>query len=333
MRLTKERVENWCSKFISTIRQFDRRGPVDVLRGAAANNVSISTQLLASVFVGYSKDTISMLLLEAKRNNRVGDEAFMWCCDRLLQCAPLDSVIKANAGQIPVLKKYLDDQFHGGLAQLLRAHMQRAPRENFFLQISTFAHSLSKANIRELSNELFERPNAVQLASLQNFESDQTFRQFLRDFLRKSAEADAGELLLVQCDRAQFNLELLACAQYAIEDEWENAALAGGASLRNSPIRIVLLVYLNRTWLMQLQNGLEIADQSKLFIGFPCGLWESVHLDELFDNEVAAAIPHLLALKHRPFSDLFQSRLTTRYIQSMDTVSSFCTVRDMFISC
>ena len=327
MRLTKQRVEDWCSKFITTIRQFDRRGPIGVLQGAAANNVPVTTQLLASVFVGYSKDTIPMLLLEAKRNKR--EDAFMWCCDRLLQCAPLDSVIKANVGQIPVLTKYLDEQFHGGLAQLLRAHMQRAPRENLFFQISTFAHSLSKANIRDLSKELFERPNGVQLVSLQNFDSDQTFRQFLRDFLLKSTEADSGELLLVQCEKAQFNLELLACAQYAIEDEWENAERAGGATLHNSRIYIVLLVYLNRTWLMQLQNGLEIADQSKLFIGFPCGLWESVHLDELFDNEVAAAIPHLLALKHRPFSDLFQSRLT----QSIDTVSTSTESTVLFINC
>ena len=267
-----------------------------------------------------------MLLLEAERNKRVIDDAFNWCCDRLLQCVPLDSVIKANAGQLPVLNKYMDDQFHGGLAQLLRAHMQRAPRENLFLQISTFANSLSKANIRKLSKELFERPNGVQLVSLQNFESEQTFRQYLREFLRKSAKADAGEVLLVQCDRVQFNLELLACAQYSIEDEWENAGdekkrqkLAGDASQRNTPIRIVLLVYLNPTWLMQLQNWSRNRRTVEAF--HRVSVW---HLGigasrRALRNEVAAAIPHLLALKHRPFSDLFQSRLTTLNSKQIDT--------------
>ncbi|XP_015244846.1 PREDICTED: E3 ubiquitin-protein ligase RNF213 [Cyprinodon variegatus] len=189
----------------------------------------------------------------------------------LLNCATPDAVVRlkdselSNQDKEKLQRLYFQQQNHHSLREFLEACLKAHQDSSKFLEITTFSSLLTKLDVRVVANALGLHTDRILLLSLHQFDTEVSFCNKIRTFLR-----NAGSLLhilLIQMDleESQCSDELIASAKYCIMNYM--------ASRDTQVCWVVFIVKVSR-----------ITSQSQ-YIGFQGGFWHSVHIDDLRDSE------------------------------------------------
>ncbi|XP_074672203.1 E3 ubiquitin-protein ligase rnf213-alpha-like isoform X1 [Strix aluco] len=259
----KQDLETWARQFVS-------------IDSSKFSNIS-STKLSPTeqdVFIGFSSDTSAAIALETTQSRSWGDlepceEPVLSLAKRkLVQCATPDSILRLkyslldDAEQIQDL--YFHKQKHNSLVSVLGETVNQQPRKErttgLCLQVSTHARLLNERDLEEIRKTL-NLQNKIHCLWLNQFDTEYTFRQELRNFFTQSSEE---KLLLIQFhfDEPQSSKRLLPCAKYCITDERRKSTGTG-------PSHVVLVTQVPRVL-----GGCS-------YLAFESGEWTSIHLDDL----------------------------------------------------
>ncbi|XP_062573630.1 E3 ubiquitin-protein ligase rnf213-alpha-like, partial [Saccostrea cucullata] len=144
---------------------------------------------------------------------------------------------------------------------------------------------ITTVDVVELSQYLHIAHTQITLLNLQSFDTEQQFcRQIKQSFER---DLSAESLLIVQCDSGNENASLVACAQYSVLDQLQQLE-----DEKTGKTHIVFIIHLPR-----------VAGGG--FTGFQCGLWHSVHIDDLRPDD--DKMPSFLELRNKSVGTLLES--------------------------
>ncbi|CAG2252471.1 RNF213 [Mytilus edulis] len=155
---------------------------------------------------------------------------------------------------------YFSEQHHESLADYLRYKVANQQQKNIHAQITTNSKLLSIADLNILCRFLPILRKNIVLLNLQSFDTEQQFSRQIKSFLDQATSDDM--LLIIQCDSGDQNGDLIACARNTLQDELQQI------HHRVAHIHVVLLIQL---------PGIA----GGCFTGFQCGLWHSVHIDDI----------------------------------------------------
>ncbi|XP_026713188.1 E3 ubiquitin-protein ligase rnf213-alpha-like [Athene cunicularia] len=259
----KQDLQTWAKRFVS----------IDNNKFSNVSSTKLSPRE-QDVFVGFSNDTSAAVALETTQNRSWGDlepceETVLSIAKRkLVQCATPDSILRLkyspldDAEQIQDL--YFHKQKHNSLVSVLGETVNRQPRKErttgLCLQVSTHARLLNERDLEEIRKTL-NLQNKIHCLLLNQFDTEYTFRQELRNFFAQSSEE---KLLLIQFhfDEPQSSKRLLTCAKYCVTDERRKSTGTG-------PSHVVLATQVPRVL-----GGCS-------YLAFDSGEWMSIHLDDL----------------------------------------------------
>ncbi|XP_052062680.1 E3 ubiquitin-protein ligase rnf213-alpha-like isoform X2 [Mytilus californianus] len=221
---------------------------------------------IGDAFMGYHDDTcaaiIQYIYLERKCNDQaipeMENEILKDAEGILLWCATPAAVLELEHDHIS--NTYFSEQHHGSLEDYLRYKVTNQQQKNIHAQITTNSKLLSIADIDILCRFLPILRKNIVLLNLQSFDTEQQFSRQIKSFLDQTTSDDM--LLIIQCDSGDQNGDLIACARNALQDELQQI------HHRVSNIHVVLLIQL---------PGIA----GGCFTGFQCGLWHSVHIDDI----------------------------------------------------
>ncbi|KAF7705531.1 hypothetical protein HF521_020817 [Silurus meridionalis] len=259
------------------------------------------------------------------------DEVYECAKNFLLNCATPDSVLRLKYSglgnnEVERLQKlYFQQQDHHSLKSFMDNYLRKTDKEKKrFVELTTFSSLLTKADVRNLAQDLGLSMESFLLLSLHQFDTEASFCSKIRDFL-KAAHLSL-HVLLIQMDMEESlcKNELIASAKYCTMNE----LLALRSDDHNC--YIVFITKLSR-----------IASDNK-YSGFQGGAWLSTHIDDLRDtNEMSldlsvfcgTPISKLLSKPAHPVSmDVDQEKATVKsqlqdksaYLHSLSLVRS-CT--------
>ncbi|KAK3096790.1 hypothetical protein FSP39_003301 [Pinctada imbricata] len=225
---------------------------------------------VGDVFMGYHADTCASIILHVSSKFIHGkyeqheEEIFDSAKRMLLWCATPDSLLRLQSTKLSSSNKelneiYYKEQKHDSLLAYLKLKLRSENSSSLFAQVTTHSKLLSTSDKGELS--YFLSVSDITLLTLQSFDTEQQFCRQIRNHLEHHREGES--ILIVQCDCGDQNSGLVACARYCIQDEINQQ----GEQLLGR-IHVVFVIQLPR-----IAGG--------CFNGFQCGLWHSVHIDEL----------------------------------------------------
>ncbi|CAG2186352.1 RNF213 [Mytilus edulis] len=177
----------------------------------------------------------------------------------LLWCATPAAVLQG--GDEFDKNTYFHQQEHESLADYISFKMRSDQHQTVFAQITTNSRILSTLELDDLAEEVPVSRKNIHLLTLQSFHTEQQFsRQIKSCFSKKIPDS----ILIVQSESGDQNEELIACARYSAQRELQEILQKGV----KSKIYVIFLVQL---------TGLA----GNYFSGYQCGLWQSVHIDDL----------------------------------------------------
>ncbi|KAL3881517.1 hypothetical protein ACJMK2_027949 [Sinanodonta woodiana] len=237
------------------------------------NEKNKAARSVGEVFMGYHSDTCSSIILVVWQKHEEDSPTISIpkiledAKKLLLWCATPDSVVRlercnlAQQEKIMLTKVYMREQCHENLAQYLHFKLLTEQTPELFAQITTHSKLLSTADKSDIHQAVGIPPERIALETLQSYDTEQQFSRKIRYFLESNH--DEQLLLVVQCDSGDTNASLVACARYCILDEYQHMK-----DRRTAPCHVVFIIQLPR-----IAGG--------CFTGFQCGLWHSVHIDDL----------------------------------------------------
>ncbi|XP_036427896.1 E3 ubiquitin-protein ligase rnf213-beta isoform X2 [Colossoma macropomum] len=192
----------------------------------------------------------------------------------LLKCATPDSVLRLKYSKLGNQEAekhqllYFHQQHHHSLKDFMNSHLKKNDKEKSrFIEVTTFAGLLTKADVRNLTQALGLSMEQLLLLSLHQFDTEASFCRKIRNFLQRPSLSI--HILLVQTDMEESlcKNELIASAKYCTMNEL--------LSFRSEDYNcyVVFITKLSR-----------IASGNK-YIGFQGGAWLSVHIDDLRDTD------------------------------------------------
>ncbi|XP_071137105.1 E3 ubiquitin-protein ligase rnf213-alpha-like [Mytilus edulis] len=252
---------------------------------------------IGEVFMGYHADTcaaIIMQLFEDKKcpyddfEQSICQEILLDAKTTLLWCAAPDAVMRLKSTKLrdkkdEMMQIYFQHQHHDSLLQYLCHQVIDEKKANLFAQVTTHSKLLSTPDLEDLCQVLPIQRQNMTLLTLQSFDTEQQFCRQIRFSLEKSMTVDS--LLIVQCDCGDQNADLIACARYSIQGELQQIM-----EKHSGNIHVVLIVQLPR-----------VAGSN--FTGFQCGLWHSLHIDDL--RPPPDKMPSFVEMYHKPVSAFF----------------------------
>ncbi|XP_062408415.1 E3 ubiquitin-protein ligase rnf213-alpha-like isoform X2 [Sardina pilchardus] len=262
-------LENWLKTLVTT----------DMYQ---SEEVSDNSRKKHDCIIGYTEDTCASVLLhccpdivsrhyelhDSDRTDELDDSGRKYILDlakeKLLQCATPDAVLKASKYPWPVqdtlLKVYFVKQPHGNMMKTLMEY--REHREGLNLEVSTFSRLLNKRDLEQINNQLNIGENDSCLYLLNEFYTEQSFTQTLRDFL--VADTGTRKLVLLQSyfECAKQSQRILFCVRHNITHL--------RSVMKETPAFDVVLI----TRLPRISGGCG-------YIASFGDDWKSLHLDEL----------------------------------------------------
>ncbi|KAL3881536.1 hypothetical protein ACJMK2_027968, partial [Sinanodonta woodiana] len=262
-----ERLEKWAHNFSTESTSLNHQ--------SVNNGRSPTQRSVGDVFIGWHTDTYSAIILfvwedlqtnERKPSNeKVLDESkklLLWTATpeavvRLKKCCLPHHEVEAH------MKTYWEEQTHDSLAQYLRHRrgLARMKNKDCFAQVTTHSRLLSQSYKEEISRATEIPECRLLIETLQSFDTEQQFSRKIRSFIDEHLEEEL--LILIQCDSGNTNASLVACARYCILDVHQQMK-----DRRTAPCHVIFIIQLPR-----IVGG--------CFTGFQCGLWHSVHIDDL----------------------------------------------------
>ncbi|KAF6041607.1 hypothetical protein EB796_000120 [Bugula neritina] len=237
-----------------------------------------------NTFIGYSTETTAIAVRQATAD--VGQATPEWHKEVLerskfymLQCATGEAVLrldrtclKTEAGQIQDV--YMTQQSHESLIQYLSQEVNLTSSTNLYIQVTSFAELLGQQDVALLARGLNVHADiTVWSHFLKDFAKEDQFT----DYIRLVYEAPYKcKLLLIQCELANENTELLDSVRFIIQRESEAAQ-----EREHTPTHTILLLNIPR---------------GHTFTGSQGGRWRTVHIDDPKSPEVS--LPSLQECLH-----------------------------------
>ncbi|VDI37174.1 Hypothetical predicted protein, partial [Mytilus galloprovincialis] len=225
------------------------------------------TKKIGDVFMGYHDDTCAAIILHvcqelectelttAQMEKQIMTDAETM----LLWCATPSGVVDLEDEQF--LYTYFLDQHHESLEDYMHYKIVEQELHSIRSQITTNSKLLSVADIEILCKVIPIQRKNVELLNLQSFDTEQQFSRQIKAFFDKE-DTTKDLLLIIQCDSGDQNNDLIACARNTLQDELQQ--------IHDQTLNVHVV------FLIQLPG---IAGSS--FTGFQCGLWHSVHIDDI----------------------------------------------------
>ncbi|XP_062574164.1 E3 ubiquitin-protein ligase rnf213-alpha-like [Saccostrea cucullata] len=293
LRLSK-RLENWIYEFVEQATQPNSQQKMQV----------------GEVFIGYHQDSCASIILhlcqkmsDDKELGENDEEIFRCGQEVFLLVATPDAVLRQAIGTdtgTEMKDIYFHKQKHNSLVEYLKHYLQQKENLTKFKQITTHSKLLSIGDLNDLlaglrySTDCKNSSDADQPASSQDlsdaniamlslkaFDTEQQFCSEIKFSLEKNF------MVIIQCDFGSDDESLIACARHCVQDVIEQ--MKNDISSRRY---VILIIHLPR--------------KTKYpFSGFQCGIWESVHIDEL--RPWGEDIPHITDMVKMSISDLLEN--------------------------
>ncbi|TNN72678.1 E3 ubiquitin-protein ligase rnf213-alpha [Liparis tanakae] len=260
------------------------------------------------VFIGYHSDTCASVVLQviekqkdsmemSDPERRLLDEAKLV----LLRCATPDSVVRLDCTGLPKVESehlariYFEEQKNSCLADFILANtMEEVHCYSSFTEVTTFSRLLTASDLEPLEQVL----HSVELLSLQQFDTEQSYLKKIRNFLTaKNGRSNTGpcnKILLIQCDfnEASHSANLIASAKYSSINEINKMT-------QDSTGSRVFVYFITR--LPRVEGGTS-------YVGFHGGPWKSVHIDDLRRSK--DIVSDIKALQSMTISQLFETKMS-----------------------
>ncbi|XP_054615147.1 E3 ubiquitin-protein ligase rnf213-alpha isoform X2 [Dunckerocampus dactyliophorus] len=289
-----EELEKWVRRFV-TVRShyFD---------------VNQSYEYLPSdVFIGYHSDTCASVthqVLETQEDSleishdKVLNEAKLV----LLRCATPDSVVRLDCTDLPKVETeelaqvYFEKQKNSCLADFICAHTrQEVHRLSAFAEVTTFSRLLTASELKLLEQM---SQSVVELLSLQQFDTEQSFLKKIRNILTVDKRSRCGEpcnkVIIIQSDFSEtpHGANLIASAKFSSMNEI-NKMTQESLGCR------VFVCFITR--LRRIEGGTS-------YVGFHGGHWTSVHIDDLRQSK--EIVSDIKALQNMTICQLFETKMS-----------------------
>ncbi|TNN34870.1 E3 ubiquitin-protein ligase rnf213-beta [Liparis tanakae] len=161
-----------------------------------------------------------LMEMEVSAGKNEEEEIFDSAKCLLLNCATPDAVLRlkysdlANQEKEKLQRMYFQQQHHHSLRSFLQDGLHKHQGANRFLEITTFSSLLTRSDVRVVAPALGLQAESLLLLSLHQFDTEVSFCNKIRGFLR-----DAGpslHILLIQMDPEESHCsdELIASAKY-----------------------------------------------------------------------------------------------------------------------
>ncbi|XP_067940321.1 E3 ubiquitin-protein ligase RNF213-like [Watersipora subatra] len=225
---------------------------------------------VSSSFIGYSSEMVSLVvkqttdeLFEEKRSyHKFFDEVFKKSKECLVECCTAESILRLDKTELSDEAKqvqtwYMDEQQHENLLQYLEQHMSQADQQSLLIQVTTFAELMNNEDITTLQKILYSQEESCDVHNLflKDYPKESLFTDAARKFYSKQLTTDS-KLLIIQCEAAHENIELLDSVRYIIQRE---------TSSQHQNCHTILLLSLAR---------------GHPFSGYQGGKWKCVHIDD-----------------------------------------------------
>ncbi|XP_029913013.1 E3 ubiquitin-protein ligase rnf213-alpha-like [Myripristis murdjan] len=250
------------------------------------------------VFIGYHSDTCASVVLQviekqkedmeiSDPERRVLDEAKLI----LLNCATPDSVVRLDCTGLPIVeskhlaKVYFEELNNSCLADFILAHTKQDVHcWSSFTEVTTFSRLLTASDLEPLELGL----HCVELLSLQQFDTENSFLKKIRNFLARSS-ASCNNILIIQCDfdEGTHSANLIASAKYSSINE---------VNKMNTENKVFVYFI---TKLPRMEGGTS-------YVGFHGGPWRSVHIDDLRRSK--DIVSDIKALRNMTISQMFEKK-------------------------
>ncbi|XP_077981926.1 E3 ubiquitin-protein ligase rnf213-alpha-like [Glandiceps talaboti] len=258
-----DELENWINDF--TVIQHQRKG----------------TKVFQpkDVFIGYHGDAVSSIVHDECANTQTGLD-FESAVDeeqtktkimnivksKLIQSCTPDSIVRLQYAEIEaqeaneITEVYFQNKCHSSLSHCLEHFVfEGEDQTGMLIQIST--HGKLLVDMSDLDTTI----NSVYLINLQQFTSEQKFRELLADFYSRKTvsqrtRTNQTQLLILQCSYTTRNVELVPFVRFLITDERRKY------NSHNS--HLVLVVQQPRF-------------RAGNFLGFQGSPWTCVHIDDI----------------------------------------------------
>uniref|UniRef100_I3K4G6 Ring finger protein 213 n=1 Tax=Oreochromis niloticus TaxID=8128 RepID=I3K4G6_ORENI len=265
-------LEEWVNKFVSSEKKYD---PSDV-------------------FIGYHSDTCSSVVMQVTECESTETDAQVTlnkAKDILLNCATPDSVVRLDKSKLPnaerehLMQEYVKEARHSSLGDYIVYHIQQPQQSHFlFTEVTTFSRLLTAVDTQHLQSLI--NLDAVQLLSLQQFDTQYSFLKKIRDFLG-STHTDKVLIIQAEYDEGFHKKNIISSAKYACFSEVNKC---------HTTDDIKTFVYFVIK-LPRMEGGTS-------YVGFQGGPWRSVHIDDIRRSK--EFLSDALSLKNRLISDLFK---------------------------
>ena len=256
-------------------------------------------------FIGYHSDAVatvvlqlcSRLLLHGTDPDDIDESQMLNAVyEALLQCATPDAVARLSTSAIfeqasNLWDVYFSRQNHSSLADFLENALmeERHTESSLLIQVTTHSRLLSSDDVSEVERRIGLTAECV---SLQQFDTEHQFATRIRDFY---AHTKRSALLIILCESADVNGDLVACARYVVQEKRQDAEIHGlRLEVKCPPVKkhVVFVIHLPR-----------IAGGS--FVGFQGGTWTEAHIDDLRPANQAKE-PSITSLVGRKISELLE---------------------------
>ncbi|XP_057290514.1 E3 ubiquitin-protein ligase rnf213-alpha-like isoform X3 [Hydractinia symbiolongicarpus] len=236
-------------------------------------------------FVSFNDDTCASIVIHLQNDYDDPDEIFVEGKKKLLQLATPDALVRLSKSKLADMRAdlwqiYFEEQKHSSLHAFLKTlFCSQLKTECSFIQVTTFSRLLSPDDKNNLRLDGVD----LEMISLMQFQTEQSFREAIRLFFRK--QRNQRPLLILQCSNSAESNNLVACAQHICKEEKANS----GAE--NDNACILFLLQLNHT-----HGGFKAKSGSQ-------ALWNCFHIDEL--REANKGLPSLIQYAGKSMRSLF----------------------------
>ncbi|KAM9780063.1 E3 ubiquitin-protein ligase rnf213-alpha-like [Neosynchiropus ocellatus] len=271
------------------------------------------------VFIGYHSDTCASVVLqvvELIRDNAAERDTEQTVLEEakliLLRCATPDSVVRLDCSELPKMesqhlsKVYFEEQRNSCLAEFIELTTKETFSFSFVLEVTTFSRLLTESEVAIME----QMSHKIELFSLQQFDTEQSFLKKIRNFLTATNEDDAAgrrnKILIIQCDfdEATHSSNLIASTKYSAMNEINKITHEG--------MGFAVLVYFI-TRLPRIEGGTS-------YVGFHGGPWRSVHIDDL--RSPKDIVPNINSLKNMTISQMFGESMNQPEAMEVDDIYS-----------
>ncbi|XP_067940320.1 E3 ubiquitin-protein ligase rnf213-alpha-like [Watersipora subatra] len=225
---------------------------------------------VTSSFIGYSSEMGSLIVKQTSEEvaplgrsyGKLFEEIYERSKKSLVECCAAESILRLDRTILSeesekIQKWYMEEQQHENFLQYVDHQMSLSDDQSLLIQATTFAELMNKGDIASLQKELNDEGKScdVQTLFLRDYQKESLFTNAIRKFYSKQLTT-VSRLLIIQCEAAHENIELLDSVRYIIQRE---------ISSQCQKCHTVLLLSLSR---------------GHPFSGYQGGKWKCVHIDD-----------------------------------------------------